>query len=331
MSYSRNLRAIASHFSQWRPYSTTSSTRNHLQTMLLNSELTPDEASNELRWIISEVRAESQKLLSKGKLPPIEDERVGDLVKRRSEGEPLQYILGSTDFGSLSIMCRKPVLIPRPETAYIFTLLSSTILSSISPLTSSSRPTSPLPILDLCTGTGCISLLLAHLNPLSTIVGVDNSPAAVGLGGANVKQLDLTERVKIRYGNIFGPVDNLLEGEKKVGLVVSNPPYIPLSQWEQLPKSVRDFESPLALLGDGRQEGDGLTFYERIADILTHLLMEESQLREKGWEGIPRVAVEVGLGQAKKVENIFQACEKVKRTEIWNDQFGVERMVVGWS
>lgn len=238
--------------------------------------------------------------------------------------------VGSADFGPINIRCQKPVLIPRPETAHIFARLSSTILSSVPSLTSSSRPSAPLPVLDLCTGTACIPLLLAHLNPLLTAVGIDNSAAAVTLGGANAKALGMEERVNVRYGNVFAESTRWLGREGKVGLVVSNPPYIPFKEWEQLPTSVKDWESPTALLGDGKKDGEGLAFYERIAEMMPDLLLEEGEMEKKGWKGVPRVAVEVGLGQARKVEEIFRSGQ-IKKTEVWQDQFGMERMVVGWS
>ncbi|ODN76632.1 hypothetical protein L202_05279 [Cryptococcus amylolentus CBS 6039] len=318
-----------------RPFTSTlsplSSQPNHLQTLLQNRELQQSDAENELRWITSWVREEAKGMMKKRKLPPVEDERIGGFVQRRAEGEPLQYILGSIDFGPLTIKCKKPVLIPRPETAHIFTLLSSSILSSVPSLTSRDRPSSPLTVLDLCTGSGCVGLLMAHENLMAEVTGVDNSPAAVALAGANVRDNELGERVDIRYGNVFGLPQGLLGGKGKVGVVVSNPPYIPLHEWEQLPKGVREYESPAALLGDGKKAGEGLAFYERIAEILPELLQSEEEMEGKGWKGIPRVAVEVGLGQARKVEEIFKKSEVVGRTEVWKDQYGVERMVVGWS
>ncbi|WVQ74630.1 hypothetical protein IAR50_004231 [Cryptococcus sp. DSM 104548] len=304
---------------------------NHLETLLQNPELERNDAQNELRWITSWVQDEAREMLKKRRLPPVEDERIEGFVKRRAEGEPLQYILGSTDFGPLTIQCRKPVLIPRPETSHIFTLLSSSILSSVPSFTSPDRPSASLPVLDLCTGSGCVGLLMGYENVMAEVVGVDNSPAAVALAGVNVRGNGLEERVDIRYGNVFGAPAGLLGGKGKVGVVVSNPPYIPLDEWEQLPKGVREYESPAALLGDGRKAGEGLAFYERIAEILPELLLNEQELAGKGWKGIPRVAVEVGLGQARKVEEIFKKSDVVGRTEVWKDQYDVERMVVGWS
>ncbi|KAK8861596.1 hypothetical protein IAR55_002419 [Kwoniella newhampshirensis] len=336
-----------------RTLSTTSSSSNltststqpepnpHLQVLLQNPELSENDATNELRWIVSEVRSHAAKEMARGRLPPIEDERVGQLVRRRAEGEPLQYILGSTDFGPLNLLCKKPVLIPRSETAHIFTLLSQSILSSISLLSSAARPKEPLSILDLCTGSACIPLLMTHLNPLCTVVGIDNSPAAVALGNANVQKLQMSERVKVRYGNVFSDPEALLLGAQlreggRIGMVVSNPPYIPYDQYQDLPRSVRVYESPSALLGDGLRHyepGRGLKFYERISQVLEDLLVEEEKMVNQGWSDIPRVAVEVGLGQATEVEDILRSSKGgvVGRTEVWKDQYGSDRMVVGWS
>ncbi|WVF65797.1 hypothetical protein IAT40_000534 [Kwoniella sp. CBS 6097] len=362
-----------------------------------NPELLLEDVRNEIRWIRDEVRQRSSEMLRKGRLPPVEDELVRDFVERRSKGEPLQYILGSTDFGPMTIKCVRPVLIPRPETAHCTTLLSDRILSTIPRLTSASRPSNPMDVLDLCTGSGCIALLLARLNPLLRVTGVDNSPAAVALGMANAKALELDDRVAVRYGNLFASstggllpdsgstgtksaasspatnhrsmsprarflasefvdqtnansisttASNESSAKRKVGLVVSNPPYIPYEEWKSLPASVREYESPSALLGDGditkgngrlnlsrSVQGKGLKYYERIAEILPDLLIDQEMLEKDGWVNVPRLALEVGKGQAQDVQDIVlrQSGGMIRRTEIWKDQFGVERFVVGWT
>ncbi|WVQ93438.1 hypothetical protein IAU59_000512 [Kwoniella sp. CBS 9459] len=368
-----------------------------LSLLCENPELSPEEAQNELRWIKDEVRQRSSEMLQKGQLPPVEDELVRSYVERRSQGEPLQYILGSTDFGPLTIKCVRPVLIPRPETAHCTSLLSQSILASIPPLTSAARPKVPMDVLDLCTGSGCIALLMARQNPLLSVRGVDNSPAAVALGMANASALQLEHRVTVRYGNLFADPKGLLpdsgwvrsdsaskstttpegtrintkrheaisprsrflatefvqasngdsgieaQGKRKVGLVVSNPPYIPYDQWTALPASVRKYESPSALLGDGditkgngmpnEAQRKGLKYYERIAEILPDLLIDHESLERDGWGKAPRLALEVGKGQAEDVQEIVRSRSSgmIGRTEIWEDQFGVERFVVGWT
>ncbi|WWC96936.1 hypothetical protein V866_003811 [Kwoniella sp. B9012] len=317
-----------------RKYST--SQPNHVQTLLRNSELTEEDAINELRWITQEVREKAIRQISRGRMPEVEEDSIAEKVKRRGRGEPIQYILGTTDFGPLTIQCRRPVLIPRPETAHLTQQLSSLILSSIPPLTSRDRPSAPLNILDLCSGTGCIGLLLAKLTPLSNVTGIDNSPVAVQLGMINARDSHLDERVKFKYGNMFTTdPTSLLSTGGKYGLIISNPPYIPYSQYQSLPASVREYESPNALLGDGSddKEGKGLKYYERIAEILSDLLLDQEELEAKGWKGILRLALEIGQGQAGDVLDIVKSSKGglIGKTEVWKDQFGVERMVVGWG
>ncbi|WWC60324.1 uncharacterized protein I303_102895 [Kwoniella dejecticola CBS 10117] len=340
-----------------RTYTSTQaqSDSDHVATLLQNDELTPEDAFNEIRWITQEVREKAKRLIAKGKMPEIEEDSISEMVARRSKGEPLQYILGTTDFGPLTIQCRRPVLIPRPETAFLTDRLASYISSLVSSLTSRDRPSNPLKILDLCSGTGCIGLLLARLNPLSTVVGIDNSPVAVQLGMVNARDSDLDDRVKFKYGNLFnGDTTKLLShtnsslipppphpdlrqrhtGDGKYGMIISNPPYIPYNEYQTLPRSVREYESPSALLGDLQEKhGRGLKYHERISEILPDLLCETEELEQKGWKGVPRLVLEIGKGQSADVVDILRAANGglVEKTEIWKDQFGVERFVLAWT
>lgn len=137
----------------------------------------------------------------------------------------------------------------------------------------------------------------------------------------------------------------------KIDLIVSNPPYIPRKEWDELDTSVRQFEDPLALVGDpadvpmdaprrhiassdiGTNDGKGLSFYRRIAQLLPGLLSDTQALQTKGWNNLPRVAVEIGYGQSADVTNIFldESGGIINRVEVWKDQYDVERMVVGWT
>jgi release factor glutamine methyltransferase len=245
----------------------------------------------------------------------------------------------------LILRTRAPTLIPRPETAHIFTHLAQNILNSI---LHSNRPQSGiLRLADICTGSGCIALLLSHLLQAhnTKITGYDISTEAIELAKENAKLLDIEDRVEFKYGDIFNHKTMGGEGRGKVDMIVSNPPYIPRLEWEGLPHSVKSYEDSRALIGDpsdlpgahvlgkaARGEKKGLAFYRRIAEILPDVQEEDASLRDRGWEGLPRVAVEVGMGQAQEVRAILESVRGVvRRTEIWNDQFGVERMVVGWG
>ena len=121
-------------------------------------------------------------------------------------------------------------------------------------------------------------------------------------------------------------------------MVVSNPPYIPLDEWNELPRSVKDYEDPRALLGDPGdlefcgtdfKEGEGgFSFYRQIAGLLPQLLRPGRPHNSE----TPIVAVEIGADHAQAVQKIFRtmAGGTVGSTEVWKDQFGRDRMVVGW-
>ena len=158
---------------------------------------------------------------------------------------------------------RPPVLIPRPETED-WTIRLAELLS---PPPSSTRP---LKVLDLCTGSGCIPLLLCHLWPPGTAhaTGVDISPSAIQLASDNAALCNIplrtdsgpnAQRPIEQKQNTFAPVLADLASptfaqdarlEPPYDLITSNPPYIPRDEYERLPASVKDFEDERALLGE---------------------------------------------------------------------------------
>jgi len=214
------------------------------------------------------------------------------------------------------LKARAPVLIPRPETAFITELVTNSIAS---------RPEheqQEVDVVDLCTGSGCIALLLAHLlgPKLRRVRGYDISTEALELAQENARHHKLDDIVKIQHGDIFD--SKLVKEIGKVDVVVSNPPYIPMNEWRRLPRGVREYEDPRALIGDpagGEGDDQGLTFYRHIAGMLPHVLKPTGQ-----------VAVEIGLGHARDVRMILTDRGGMRRTEVWKDLFGVKRMVVGW-
>jgi release factor glutamine methyltransferase len=235
----------------------------------------------------------------------------------------------------LILSTRAPTLIPRPETAFITELLAQRIAIS----KATSPPDEILRIADVCTGSGCIALLLNHLiREKSGITGYDISVEAIQLARDNAAWLNAGRNVDFQLGDIWK--DGMIKG--KVDMVVSNPPYIPLSEYNELPPGVKEYEDPRALIGDPGDlpgatgttgDGRGLAFYRRLAEMLPDVLEMEATVKQKGWTGLPRVAVEVGMGQARDVRRIFEGTkwEIIRRTEVWEDQYGVDRMVVGFG
>ncbi|EKM54510.1 uncharacterized protein PHACADRAFT_175020 [Phanerochaete carnosa HHB-10118-sp] len=285
----------------------------------LSSALGHESARLELRWMMQALREASNRQRGSS---------LAEMVARRMSGEPLQYILGSQPFGPLNLLARSPVLIPRPETEHWTMRLSEYVTPSAS---------RPISLLDLCTGSGCIPLLLCHLWPSGSVraFGVDIASEAIQLASENTAicgfhtPSDNPPSQSPSFRNTFRPILSDIRDPtflRKSGLyppfhvVTSNPPYIPRREYDSLPPSVRDFEDRRALLGDpDSEQGDGLTFYRDIA----RLVANEKLLADDGV-----LAVEVGKGQAKDVERILQDQAKLPKTTIWRDPWLIERVVV---
>src|SRR6184192_1298646 len=118
-----------------------------------------------------------------------------DLVKRRSEGEPLQHLLGTVEFCGHVFLCDKRAMVPRPETEELVELLKSEI----------ENPSAE--ILDVGTGSGVIALSLAANFPRAHIMAVDISDEALALARENASQLNLTDRVDFAKSNLLDSVD----------------------------------------------------------------------------------------------------------------------------
>lgn len=307
------MRALARHA---RLYSTCSSSRL-LALLQRNPELSAGDARTELRWLRDAVRQRSPGVSSaSGASDP--DAALEAMVRRRGAGEPLQYILGEssfdelskltagdTDFGPLTLLTRAPVLIPRPETAHVVEHLAALL------------PTRPLRVLDLCTGSGCIPLLLAALLPNVTAVGVDIARPAIELARDNIAHTGLGERVRVLQADILSrDFPELIAREVgPVDVVTANPPYIPREEWETLPASVREYEDPGALIAGEGEGAEGTAFYAHIAKIAPGLLRRSEDLDV-------RLAVEIGATQGKNVARILPG-----KTAVVQDQYGRDRMV----
>lgn len=165
-------------------------------------------------------------------------ETAFDWAKRRAAGEPLQYILGHTDFMGLDIKVAPGVLIPRPETEGLCELLLKAEMA-------------PKRILDLCTGSGCIAAWAAHAFPETAVIATDLSEEALAIAEENCKAHEsFSGQVKLLQGDLFEALPAEVE---PFDVIVSNPPYIPSATVETLESEVKDHEPRLAL--DGGPEG----------------------------------------------------------------------------
>jgi release factor glutamine methyltransferase len=166
---------------------------------------------------------------------------------------PLQYILGKTQFMGLDLIIDKRALIPRPETEQLARIAIEFLENSIS---------EPIKLLDIGTGSGCLAIAIAkHFKDTSRqyfVNAIDNSPESLKLAQENAEKYNLD--------NIeFNLVDILIEDISlaKYDCIVSNPPYIPINNYQSLDKQVREYEPKSALT----DFSDGLTFYKRFSEI----------------------------------------------------------------
>jgi release factor glutamine methyltransferase len=172
-------------------------------------------------------------------------ETARTMARRRAAGEPLQYVLGSWSFRTLEVAVDRRALVPRPETEQVVEFA----LDELYRLHGRARP---LVVVDLGTGSGVIALSLAAEGhgPLE-VWATDVSPDALALARANLELLggrnpDAAARVRLARGSWFAALPPRLAG--LVHLVVANPPYVSVAEWEQLDPVVRDHEPRHALV-----------------------------------------------------------------------------------
>jgi release factor glutamine methyltransferase len=204
---------------------------------------------------------------------PLDDERLRALralVKRRAEGEPLQYVTGEAEFCGLKFAVDRRVLIPRPETELLVEAVAVR---------------QPRSVVDLCTGSGCIAVALAKRLPTAEIVATDVSVEAVAVAETNARRHGVEKKTRFFQGDLLDALPNSLTVEA----IVSNPPYIASGELAKLPKEIRDFE-PVPALEAGE---DGLKFYRRI-------LTDARRFLSPG--GF--VALELGAGQSATVRQL---------------------------
>lgn len=221
------------------------------------------------------------------------------LFLRRLTHEPLQYILGETEFMGLRLTVDSNVLIPRPETE----LLVERALEFCA-----RGSGAPWRILDACTGSGNIAVALAVRLPSAHITAVDVSPGALRVAGDNVAR-HAPGRVDLVAADLL--TDPLPGGA--FHLLVSNPPYVPLSEFPALQPEVRDFEPSIATT-DG---GDGLRFHRRLVELARERLEQGGAL-----------IMEIGFGQAAAVREIC-AAGGLMDIEVIPDYAGIARVVQG--
>lgn len=243
----------------------------------LNNALKIDTNGNADRdWIMAEVLNIPRSEVANLKFVWSNDfEKMLALAKERGTGKPLQQVFGYTDFYGMKINVNSDVLCPRPETEYLVEEVSRLI-----------KQDNLQAVLDLCTGSGAIALVVKRDNPNVAVTASDISEKALMVAKQNAEQNNL--QIDFVVSNLF---DNI-NGE--FDLIVSNPPYIKTDVIGMLDPEVRFFEPNIAL--DGGK--DGLDFYRKIVEnAKNHLKIG----------GI--LAFEIGFDQKESVTEILTNCK----------------------
>lgn len=228
-------------------------------------------------------------------------DKFEELVEKRKQGYPIQYILKNQEFMGLDFHVTEGVLVPRPDTEILIEYIIKFARKN---------DKEKLKILDIGTGSGAISLSLAYYIENSYIYSVDISEKAIKIARKNKKKMNLEDRVKLITKDIL---EGFPEIDEKMEIVVSNPPYIPSRDIDSLQIEVSKYEPRLALDGGD----DGLVFYRYITEKAKEKLIYNGLL-----------CYEIGYDQGESVKNIMKD-NGYKDILILKDLQGRDRAVIG--
>lgn len=257
-------------------------------------QVAKDADAADMDWLFAETAGVRRSGLSELKaLTKQQYDKVMEIAKLMSDGTPLQYALGNTDFYGIRLAVNKNVLIPRPETEE----LAERAIAEVSAMQSEGRK---IRVLDLCTGSGAIALAVA-LKSGAEVSASDVSEGALQVARANALNADAD--IKFIKSDMWTDIADEFD------VIVSNPPYIPTEDIKTLDGRVKGFEPLLALDGGD----DGLRFYREIALGLDGHLAKDGAL-----------LLEFGINQAEAVAEIFADYD----TRIVKDMAGIERIAI---
>ncbi len=229
-------------------------------------------------------------------------EKLSRSVCLRSQGIPLQYILGETEFFGLNFKVNNSVLIPRPETEIL-------VEEAIKAASGFRLQPSGINILDLGTGSGCIAVSLAKFLREGQITAIDVSADAITLAKENARLNKVEAQINFIQSNLFSAICGL---RTPFDLIVSNPPYIPGDDISGLQREVR--YEPRSALEGGK---DGLDFYRLIINDSPKFLKDDGLLM-----------MEMGYGQSGRIKNIFEKTDNFEIIGIVKDYSDIERVVI---
>jgi release factor glutamine methyltransferase len=257
------------------------------------------EARREAGSLLSFVIAKDRTFLISHAEDPVSPaclDRFREMVERRANGEPLQYITGVQDFYGREFLVSPDVLIPRPETELLVEAALEAIADSSAPL-----------ICDVGTGSGCIAVTLLCERSDARGIAIDVSDAALAVAADNARRHGVVERMELKLSDCFADLS-----PTAFDLIVSNPPYVSSDALPGLQREVRDHE-PLVALSPGE---DGLSVIRRL------LRDGPNFLRPNG-----HLIMEIGFDQGERVKNLIDN-NSWRLVEIRPDLQSIPRIVV---
>jgi len=222
--------------------------------------------------------------------------RLRSHTARRAKNEPLQYIVGSTEFYKYKFSVNESVLIPRPETEQLVEKAIATIKTFQKGTVS---------VCDIGTGSGCIAISIAKEFPTIKVVATDISTQALQTAKENAQQLEVSN-IQFLESSI------LIENPQGApfDIVVSNPPYIEKEEISSLQEEVKSYEPMVALTDND----DGLSFYRTLSNRFDTLVATGGTM-----------FIEIGSNQAEQVSELFS--KKQLSLKVFKDYSGHERLI----
>lgn len=261
------------------------------------------EATNICDWVMESVTGWTRidRVVNKTALLSVaQEKRLENISSDLLANMPVQYVLGETWFYGLKLSVNKNVLIPRPETEE----LTDWIVQDLRKINGSA----PIRVLDIGTGSGCIPLGIKSKLPVAEVHACDISKGALEVAATNAKALGLA--IELHEIDILAP--STAPDLPVFDVIVSNPPYIPLSDKSQMAPNVLEYEPSLALFVS---DDDPLLFYRRIASFAKHQLKPAGHLYFEIHESMGAAVVQLLLN------NGFE------QVEVRKDLQGKERMI----
>jgi release factor glutamine methyltransferase len=231
-----------------------------------------------------------------------EESRYEEAIARRASGYPSQYITGHQEFWGLDLIVTPAVLIPRPETEHIIEVVLE-IARAAEYNGQAGRPK----LVDVGTGSGAIALALAKELPAAEVLAVDVSPTALEIARANAARLQLDARVRLQESDVLDSVVR----DGSFDFVISNPPYVALSEADKVQDVVKKHEPKVAVFAG-----------EHGLDIIRRLIPEaHGALCPGGY-----LVMEIGYSMSEAVMGIMDGFEEVHAVP---DLAGIPRVVIG--